>query len=81
VLIPTTNNADSVSDYRPIANANFKFKIILKILANRLSKIMPAITFVQQRGSSKEEALKITFVSLQKLLIFFIRILLEATWL
>ena len=50
VLIPKTNNADSVDQYRPIAVANFKFKIISKILADRLASIMPAITSVQQRG-------------------------------
>jgi hypothetical protein len=50
VLIPKTNNADSVDHYRPIAVANFKFKVISKILADRLASIMAAITSVQQRG-------------------------------
>jgi len=47
ILIPKTNNACSVSDYRPIAIANLKFKIISKIIADRLAKIMSAITYVQ----------------------------------
>jgi len=47
VLIPKTNHADSVHQYRPIALENFKFKIISKILADRLASVMPAITSVQ----------------------------------
>lgn len=58
MLIPKTNNAASVSDYKPIAIANFKFKIISKILADRLAKIMPAITSVQQRGFIKGRSIK-----------------------
>lgn len=58
VVIPKTKNAGTVSDYRPIAIANFKFKIISKILADRLAKIMPAITSVQQRGFIKGRSIK-----------------------
>jgi len=58
VLIPKTNNAGTINDYRPIAIANFKFKIISKILADRLAKIMPAITSVQQRGFIKGRSIK-----------------------
>ncbi|GAU30907.1 hypothetical protein TSUD_381220 [Trifolium subterraneum] len=35
----------------PIAIANFKFKLISKILADRLAPLMPAITSIQQRGN------------------------------
>ena len=58
VLIFKTNNAGSLSDYRPIAIANFKFKIITNILADRLSRIMPAITSIQQRGFIKGRSIK-----------------------
>jgi len=58
VLIPKTNNAGTINDYRPIAIENFKFKIISKILADRLAKIMPAITSVQQRGFIKGRSIK-----------------------
>ena len=58
ILIPKTNNADSVSQFRPIAVANFKFKIISKILADRLATIVPAITSVQQRGFIKGRTIK-----------------------
>jgi len=58
VLIPKTNNAASVGDYRPIAIANFKFKIISKIIADRLAKIMSAITSIHQRGFIKGRSIK-----------------------
>ncbi|MCH90684.1 RNA-directed DNA polymerase (Reverse transcriptase) [Trifolium medium] len=58
VLIPKTDNADSVNDYRPIAIANFKFKLISKIIADRLASIMPAITSIQQRGFIKGRSIK-----------------------
>ncbi|MCH93266.1 RNA-directed DNA polymerase (Reverse transcriptase), partial [Trifolium medium] len=58
VLIPKTDNADTVAEYRPIAIANFKFKIISKILDDRLATIMPAITSVQQRGFIKGRCIK-----------------------
>jgi hypothetical protein len=53
VLIPKHENADTVGQYRPIALANFKFKIITKILADRLSAIMPSIVYEEQRGFIK----------------------------
>jgi hypothetical protein len=51
LLIPKTDTADSVEHYRPIALANFKFKIISKnFMADRLATIMPNIIFKEQRG-------------------------------
>ncbi|PNY17703.1 ribonuclease H [Trifolium pratense] len=50
VLIPKIPSADSVDHYRPIALANLKFKIISKILADRLAQIMPTIISKEQRG-------------------------------
>jgi hypothetical protein len=58
VLIPKHDHADSISDYRPIAIANFKFKLISKILADRLACVMPAITSVQQRGFIRGRSIK-----------------------
>lgn len=58
MLIPKTNHADGVTDYRPVAIANFKFKIISKILADRLSHFMPAIISTQQRGFIKGRNIK-----------------------
>jgi len=37
VLIPKNVNASTISDYRPIAQANFRFKTITKILVDSLA--------------------------------------------
>jgi hypothetical protein len=50
ILIPKTSNVDSIDQFRPIALANFKFKIISKVLADRLANIMPTIISKKQRG-------------------------------
>ena len=50
VLIPKVPNAVSITQYRPIPLANFKFKIISKILADMLASIMKNIISTQQRG-------------------------------
>jgi len=39
VLIPKTLNSDTISQFRPIAMPNFKFKIISKILAYIISNL------------------------------------------
>lgn len=49
VLIPKVPDAVIVGQYRPIALANFKFKIISKILADRLAPIMKNIISSEQR--------------------------------
>jgi hypothetical protein len=48
VLIPKSPNAYSVRQFRSIALANFKNKIISKILADRLVQIMPSIISIDQ---------------------------------
>lgn len=50
VLIPKMPNADRIENYRPIALANFQFKMITKVLANRLGQIVPKVISPQQRG-------------------------------
>ncbi|XP_039682998.1 uncharacterized protein [Medicago truncatula] len=50
VLIPKIQGARAMGDYRPIALANFQFKIITKILADRLACITSRIISVEQRG-------------------------------
>ncbi|MCI10561.1 RNA-directed DNA polymerase (Reverse transcriptase), partial [Trifolium medium] len=34
ILIPKSSNADTIDQYRPIAMANFKFKVISKVLTD-----------------------------------------------
>ncbi|WJX46320.1 rhamnogalacturonan endolyase [Trifolium repens] len=50
ILLPKFPEASSIEQYRPIAMANFKFKIISKILADRLASIMPNIISDEQKG-------------------------------
>ncbi|XP_019432655.1 PREDICTED: uncharacterized protein LOC109339640 [Lupinus angustifolius] len=43
ILIQKVKGADHIEDYRPIAFANFQFKIITKVLVDRLAIIAPKI--------------------------------------
>ncbi|XP_019450635.1 PREDICTED: uncharacterized protein LOC109352905 [Lupinus angustifolius] len=54
ILIPKFPSADKIEDFRPIALANFQFKIITKVLADRLAKIAPNIISQHQRGFIKD---------------------------
>lgn len=40
-LIPKSENAQTMKDYRPIACCNLLFKVISKVLANRLKALLP----------------------------------------
>jgi hypothetical protein len=50
VLIPKTQGAGCMGDFRPIALANFQFKIVTKIVADRLAVITSRIISIEQRG-------------------------------
>ena len=55
VLVPKVDNAMEIKDFRPISMVGCLYKIIAKILANRLKRVMPALvgetqsTFVSGR--------------------------------
>lgn len=50
VLIPKVQGADKVELFKPIALANFKFKIITKVLADRLATVARKIISPNQHG-------------------------------
>lgn len=52
-LIPKVPNAVKIEQYRPITLANYKFKVITKIPADRLATIAPKIITENQRGFIK----------------------------
>lgn len=50
MLIPKILYHSKMEHYRPIALANFKFKIINKVLTDRLATIVPNIISSHQMG-------------------------------
>lgn len=58
VLIPKVNEADNIDQYRPISLDNFKFKIITKVLADRLAQVLPHIISKEQKGFIQGRSIK-----------------------
>lgn len=50
ILLPKTKDVDSLDKYRLIVVFDFKFKIISKILADRLASLMPLLVFKEKKG-------------------------------
>ena len=47
-IIPKTNNAKSIEDYRPISLLCSDYKILAKVLSERLKKVLPKIIHSKQ---------------------------------
>jgi len=58
ILIPKVPDAVNVGQYMPISFANFRFKIISKILIDRLAPIMNNIISPEQIGFIKDRNIK-----------------------
>lgn len=50
ILIPKCKEADNVNQFKPIALANLKFKIITKVIVARLASILPTLISLEQCG-------------------------------
>lgn len=50
VLIPKTKSLKYVSHYIPISQCNFCYKVISKILTNRMKMLLPKFIFKSQRS-------------------------------
>lgn len=50
ILIPKVPGVNSIHQFNPIAMANFKFKMIYKILTYILVGLMPTLISFEQRG-------------------------------
>lgn len=53
-LIPKTNEAKHIKDYRPISCCNVMYKVISKLLANRLKEILPMAIAPNQSAFIKD---------------------------
>eukprot|EP00253_Pinus_taeda_P008198 PITA_08198 len=49
-LIPKQDNAQTLDRFRPIAICNVVYKIISKVVANRLKPLLPTLVSVEQSG-------------------------------
>lgn len=60
-LIPKKDEADSMKDLRLITLCNVLYKVIAKVLSNRLREILPGIITENQSALFRKEILRITF--------------------
>lgn len=57
-LIPKKDNHVMPSDFRPVSLLNCSIKIITKLLANRLQKIILKLVHINQYGFLKERSIQ-----------------------
>lgn len=61
VLIPKCDNPQSMKDLRPISLCNVIYKIVSKVLSNRLKAILPGLINVVVAGRSIQDNIRIAF--------------------
>ncbi|XP_020680279.1 uncharacterized protein LOC110097948 [Dendrobium catenatum] len=67
-LIPKRPHAQDIADYRPISPCNNFYKIIAKILANRMKEVMPSIIHPSQSGFNKDRVISDNILLVAELL-------------
>ena len=57
VLVPKKDDAQKISDFKPILLLNTSVKIITKLLANRFQKVLPTLLHKNQYGFIKHKTI------------------------
>lgn len=68
ILLPKKENAHHIRDFRPISLGNFSGKIISKILAMRLARLLPALVDEEQAGFVKGRTIATHIMLAQEIL-------------
>jgi hypothetical protein len=58
VLVPKKDNPSKVGDYMPISLLNSSIKLLTKLLANRLQKVITRLIHKNQYGFIKERSIQ-----------------------
>ena len=65
-LIPKEKGANSFNHFRPISLCNIGYKLITKVMANRLKGLLPKIIPVNQGGFFKGRLIMDNFILVQE---------------
>ena len=68
VLLPKVNNPNKITEYRPISLSNFTNKNISKLMINRLTAILHALTSPNQFGFVKGRSISENIMLAQEII-------------